>query len=184
MRPKTSVGRSTRSRQRAPSGILARSESARADSDLAQTSGVQGGGFEPPKAEPAGLQPAPFGHSGIPARARHCSLGFHGVVRAVAYDSALGYVLAVVLATSFLPGGGGLAGAAGERPEAPLAALVATGATATTAVLVDARWSVELPFLYPGDTDPAVAPDGSGSPSSRSGTETRRCTSPTRARAT
>ena len=28
---------------------------------------VQGGGFEPPKAEPAGLQPAPFGHSGIPA---------------------------------------------------------------------------------------------------------------------
>ena len=31
--------------------------------------GVQGGGFEPPKAEPAGLQPAPFGHSGIPASA-------------------------------------------------------------------------------------------------------------------
>ena len=29
---------------------------------------MQGGGFEPPKAEPAGLQPAPFGHSGIPAR--------------------------------------------------------------------------------------------------------------------
>jgi geranylgeranyl reductase family protein len=28
---------------------------------------VQGGGFEPPKAEPAGLQPAPFGHSGTPA---------------------------------------------------------------------------------------------------------------------
>ena len=34
---------------------------------------VQGGGFEPPKAEPAGLQPAPFGHSGTPARAGHCS---------------------------------------------------------------------------------------------------------------
>ena len=31
------------------------------------------GGFEPPKAEPTGLQPAPFGHSGTPARARHCS---------------------------------------------------------------------------------------------------------------
>src|SRR3990170_8381925 len=29
---------------------------------------MQGGGFEPPKAEPAGLQPAPFGHSGTPAR--------------------------------------------------------------------------------------------------------------------
>ncbi len=28
---------------------------------------MQGGGFEPPKAEPAGLQPAPFGHSGTPA---------------------------------------------------------------------------------------------------------------------
>src|SRR5262245_9235858 len=28
---------------------------------------MQGGGFEPPKAEPAGLQRAPFGHSGIPA---------------------------------------------------------------------------------------------------------------------
>src|SRR5690606_29811507 len=31
---------------------------------------VQGRGFEPLKAEPAGLQPAPFGHSGTPARAR------------------------------------------------------------------------------------------------------------------
>ena len=30
---------------------------------------MQGGGFEPPKAEPAGLQPAPFGHSGTPAGA-------------------------------------------------------------------------------------------------------------------
>ncbi len=34
---------------------------------------MQGGGFEPPKAEPAGLQPAPFGHSGTPAGAGHCS---------------------------------------------------------------------------------------------------------------
>lgn len=71
-----------------------------------------------------------------------------------------GYVLAVVLATSFLPGGGGLAGAAGVRPEPPLTALVATDATATRALLADGKWSVELPFLYPGDTDPAVAPDG------------------------
>ena len=29
---------------------------------------MQGRGFEPLKAEPAGLQPAPFGHSGTPAR--------------------------------------------------------------------------------------------------------------------
>ena len=34
---------------------------------------MQGRGFEPLKAEPAGLQPAPFGHSGTPAGARHCS---------------------------------------------------------------------------------------------------------------
>jgi hypothetical protein len=27
---------------------------------------VEGGGFEPPKVEPADLQSAPFGHSGIP----------------------------------------------------------------------------------------------------------------------
>src|SRR4051794_32847929 len=31
---------------------------------------MQGRGFEPLKAEPAGLQPAPFGHSGTPARLR------------------------------------------------------------------------------------------------------------------
>jgi hypothetical protein len=71
-----------------------------------------------------------------------------------------GYVLAVVLATSFLPGGGGVAGAAGARPEPPLTALVATGPTATTALLADAKWRVELSFLYPGDSDPAVSPDG------------------------
>ncbi len=39
---------------------------------------MQGRGFEPLKAEPAGLQPAPFGHSGTPARAGHCSRTPHG----------------------------------------------------------------------------------------------------------
>ena len=29
---------------------------------------VEGGGFEPPKAEPADLQSAPFGRSGTPPR--------------------------------------------------------------------------------------------------------------------
>ena len=42
---------------------------------------MQGGGFEPPKAEPAGLQPAPFGHSGTPAGraivARRPSRAYH-----------------------------------------------------------------------------------------------------------
>ena len=31
---------------------------------------VEGGGFEPPKAEPADLQSAPFGHSGTPPNAK------------------------------------------------------------------------------------------------------------------
>ncbi len=45
---------------------------------------MQGGGFEPPKAEPAGLQPAPFGHSGTPAGraivARRPSRPYHRVM--------------------------------------------------------------------------------------------------------
>jgi hypothetical protein len=32
---------------------------------------VEGGGFEPPKAEPSDLQSGPFGHSGTPPRGRH-----------------------------------------------------------------------------------------------------------------
>src|SRR6476619_2088744 len=33
------------------------------------------GGFEPPKAEPTGLQPVPFGRSGTPPGEAHCSRG-------------------------------------------------------------------------------------------------------------
>ena len=36
---------------------------------------VGAGGFEPPKAEPTGLQPVPFGRSGTPPRADDCSRG-------------------------------------------------------------------------------------------------------------
>jgi hypothetical protein len=32
---------------------------------------VEGGGFEPPKAEPADLQSAPFGRSGTPPKIKH-----------------------------------------------------------------------------------------------------------------
>ena len=32
---------------------------------------VEGGGFEPPKAEPSDLQSGPFGHSGTPPRGRY-----------------------------------------------------------------------------------------------------------------
>ena len=31
---------------------------------------VEGGGFEPPKAEPSDLQSDPFGHSGTPPRGK------------------------------------------------------------------------------------------------------------------
>ena len=71
-----------------------------------------------------------------------------------------GYVLAVVLATSVLPGGTAAGAASGDAVEPPLAAIVATGPTATSAVLAGGSWRVEIPFLHAGDTDPAVAPDG------------------------
>ncbi len=35
---------------------------------------VEGGGFEPPKAEPADLQSAPFGHSGTPPKRKRLIL--------------------------------------------------------------------------------------------------------------
>src|SRR3954465_11894258 len=47
---------------------------------------MQGRGFEPLKAEPAGLQPAPFGHSGTPARLRSVAAsrsGFAPTIHAV-----------------------------------------------------------------------------------------------------
>ena len=36
------------------------------------TQAVEGGGFEPPKAEPADLQSAPFGRSGTPPEQIQC----------------------------------------------------------------------------------------------------------------
>src|SRR4051812_13192646 len=36
------------------------------------------GGFEPPKAEPTGLQPVPFGRSGTPPGERDCSRARRG----------------------------------------------------------------------------------------------------------
>ncbi len=69
------------------------------------------------------------------------------------------HAIAAAMAASALSTGGA-AGAAGRAAEAPLPAIVATGATATAAVLPDGSWRVELPALLPGDTDPAVSPDG------------------------
>ena len=39
---------------------------------------VEGGGFEPPKAEPSDLQSDPFSHSGTPPRERSCVLSLRG----------------------------------------------------------------------------------------------------------
>ncbi len=38
---------------------------------------VEGGGFEPPKAEPADLQSAPFGHSGTPPKIVNGAFSFN-----------------------------------------------------------------------------------------------------------
>jgi dipeptidyl aminopeptidase/acylaminoacyl peptidase len=69
------------------------------------------------------------------------------------------HATAAALAASALSTGGA-GGAAGGAAEAPLPAIVATGATATAAVFPDGSWRVELAALLPGDTDPAVSPDG------------------------
>src|SRR4051794_21040957 len=53
---------------------------------------MQGRGFEPLKAEPAGLQPAPFGHSGTPARLRSVAAsrsGFASTIQAVEHFDVL-----------------------------------------------------------------------------------------------
>jgi dipeptidyl aminopeptidase/acylaminoacyl peptidase len=70
-----------------------------------------------------------------------------------------GYSIAAVVVASLLPSAAGAA-AAGGGSEPPLTVIVAAGASATAAVLPDGSWNVELAPLYPGDTDPAVSPDG------------------------
>ena len=70
------------------------------------------------------------------------------------------YSTAALLAASFLAAPAGAGPGATSAPEPPLAVIVAAGAEATHAVLADGKWDVELPWLLPGDADPAVAPDG------------------------
>jgi len=65
---------------------------------------------------------------------------------------AIAAVLAALLSTS--------AGAAPAATEPALGVVVAVGRTATTAVLPDRSRHVEVPWLHPGDADPAVSPDG------------------------
>src|SRR5689334_19566296 len=45
----------------------------RAESEAGGSREMGAGGFEPPKAEPTGLQPVPFGRSGTPPGDGHCS---------------------------------------------------------------------------------------------------------------
>ena len=70
------------------------------------------------------------------------------------------YSLAAVLVSSLLLAAGGAAAATRANAEPPFTAIVAASPTATAAVLPDGTWRVEIPSLYPGDTDPAVSPDG------------------------
>jgi WD40 repeat protein len=69
----------------------------------------------------------------------------------------------VVLVLAMLPPAAASVGYAALEQDAgdgPFPAIVAAGPTATAAVLPDGTWRVELAPLYPGDTDPAVSPDG------------------------
>ena len=76
---------------------------------------MQGRGFEPLKAEPAGLQPAPFGHSGTPAAGAivTASLGRAPVIEVARVRAAIGstglalvVALAVGAAVPTVPAGG------------------------------------------------------------------------------
>ena len=85
---------------------------------------MQGRGFEPLKAQPAGLQPAPFGHSDL--RGRHCNGG--GVagrrgrsidVRALVATAGFAVLASVSIGVGWShdPGGGGrLAGEGAGDP--------------------------------------------------------------------
>ena len=64
-------------------------------------------------------------------------------------------IAAALLVLPFAPSGGAAAAA-----DPPLEAIVGVGAKATAAVLPDGTWHVELPWLYPGDGDAAISPDG------------------------
>ena len=72
------------------------------------------------------------------------------------------HTLAVVVLALLPPAAGGVAFAALEQDavDGPFPAIVAAGPTATAAVVPDGTWRVELAPLQPGDTDPAVSPDG------------------------
>ena len=59
-----------------------------------------------------------------------------------------------------LAGGVALGALRQDGAELPLPAIVAAGPNATAAVLPDGTWRAELAPLYPGDSDPAVSPDG------------------------
>ena len=71
-----------------------------------------------------------------------------------------GYLLTIALASVLVPSASGRALVENAPPEPLLAVVVAAGTDATAAVLANGSWAVELPFLYAGDADPAVSPDG------------------------
>ena len=70
-------------------------------------------GFEPLKAEPAGLQPAPFGHSGTPARLRSVA---SRVVRLTTFGAAPVRLAAVALLAQLVEHLHGKEGVDGSSP--------------------------------------------------------------------
>ncbi len=64
----------------------------------------------------------------------------------------------VLLVLALAPGAAPRGEAA--REPAPRAVIVAAGGAGATATLAGGSWRVELPWLVPGDGDPAVSPDG------------------------
>src|SRR6478752_4653858 len=71
---------------------------------------MQGRGFEPLKAEPAGLQPAPFGHSGTPARLRSVARPPQAVTTSRATRARLPTVALLAQLVEHLHGKEGVAG--------------------------------------------------------------------------
>ncbi len=74
-----------------------------------------------------------------------------------AHVAGAGLGLAVLV---LAPAVAALAAAGGAPSTAPRPAIVAVAAAAATATVADGSSRTELPWLLPGDTDPAVAPDG------------------------
>ena len=62
---------------------------------------VEGGGFEPPKAEPADLQSAPFGHSGTPPEIVNGAFSFNYLTMSTKKDHSSAFICVFCEASEF-----------------------------------------------------------------------------------